>query len=143
MKMRLERLENGNVRVGIPVPFPMKYVYCYLMKNDSGYTMVDTGFHYSKATQAWEEIFNKLRLAPGDIHTIVLTHFHPDHSGLAGWMQAKTGANVWMSEVDLKMMQLAFGERSEEHTSELQSRFDLVCRLLLEKKKQRSSHKQK
>src|SRR5699024_12488757 len=28
------------------------------------------------------------------------------------------------------------GARSEEHTSELQSRFDLVCRLLLEKKKQ-------
>src|SRR5699024_12284722 len=28
-----------------------------------------------------------------------------------------------------------FKERSEEHTSELQSRFDLVCRLLLEKKK--------
>src|SRR5438067_8833078 len=28
-----------------------------------------------------------------------------------------------------------FGRRSEEHTSELQSRFDLVCRLLLEKKK--------
>src|SRR5699024_12317073 len=26
------------------------------------------------------------------------------------------------------------GQRSEEHTSELQSRFDLVCRLLLEKK---------
>src|SRR5437868_977932 len=29
------------------------------------------------------------------------------------------------------------GERSEEHTSELQSRFDLVCRLLLEKKKKK------
>src|SRR5207249_7901475 len=29
----------------------------------------------------------------------------------------------------------AAGTRSEEHTSELQSRFDLVCRLLLEKKK--------
>src|SRR5689334_24829959 len=28
------------------------------------------------------------------------------------------------------------GERSEEHTSELQSQFHLVCRLLLEKKKQ-------
>src|SRR5699024_12524790 len=28
----------------------------------------------------------------------------------------------------------AFKQRSEEHTSELQSRFDLVCRLLLEKK---------
>src|SRR5437868_8093033 len=30
-----------------------------------------------------------------------------------------------------------FRTRSEEHTSELQSRFDLVCRLLLEKKKRR------
>src|SRR5437868_12437563 len=29
------------------------------------------------------------------------------------------------------------GMRSEEHTSELQSRFDLVCRLLLEKKKKK------
>src|SRR5690349_23151705 len=32
-------------------------------------------------------------------------------------------------------MGLAHAERSEEHTSELQSRRDLVCRLLLEKKK--------
>src|SRR5207249_9551665 len=30
--------------------------------------------------------------------------------------------------------------RSEEHTSELQSRFDLVCRLLLEKKKKKTKH---
>src|SRR5699024_11896256 len=29
-------------------------------------------------------------------------------------------------------------QRSEEHTSELQSRFDLVCRLLLEKKKEQT-----
>src|SRR2546428_8849685 len=31
-------------------------------------------------------------------------------------------------------------QRSEEHTSELQSRSDLVCRLLLEKKKNTSNH---
>src|SRR5437868_11670027 len=31
--------------------------------------------------------------------------------------------------------------RSEEHTSELQSRFDLVCRLLLEKKKQQGARR--
>src|SRR5699024_12306672 len=33
------------------------------------------------------------------------------------------------------------GKRSEEHTSELQSRFDLVCRLLLAKKKE-AAHRQ-
>src|SRR5207249_8879324 len=36
------------------------------------------------------------------------------------------------SNVRMSVPQIA--ERSEEHTSELQSRFDLVCRLLLEKK---------
>src|SRR5438067_8361551 len=35
------------------------------------------------------------------------------------------------------ILQNSFIARSEEHTSELQSRFDLVCRLLLEKKKYR------
>src|SRR5699024_12236144 len=34
-------------------------------------------------------------------------------------------------------------QRSEEHTSELQSRFDLVCRLLLEKKKKETIQKNK
>src|SRR5699024_11872934 len=33
--------------------------------------------------------------------------------------------------------------RSEEHTSELQSRFDLVCRLLLEKKKKKMKYRQR
>src|SRR5207249_6508844 len=33
-------------------------------------------------------------------------------------------------------------DRSEEHTSELQSRFDLVCRLLLEKKKKNNTKKE-
>src|SRR5699024_12764723 len=36
--------------------------------------------------------------------------------------------------VELAKPALGYRERSEEHTSELQSRFDLVCRLLLEKK---------
>src|SRR2546422_4333730 len=35
---------------------------------------------------------------------------------------------------------LAVSERSEEHTSELQSRLHLVCRLLLEKKKKKKTN---
>src|SRR5207249_5188273 len=43
---------------------------------------------------------------------------------------AVTGQTVRLKRID--------ANRSEEHTSELQSRFDLVCRLLLEKKKDRA-----
>src|SRR5689334_23824832 len=43
----------------------------------------------------------------------------------------------WHSQpmVDKNALRAAFSSRSEEHTSELQSQFHLVCRLLLEKKK--------
>src|SRR5438094_3760386 len=37
----------------------------------------------------------------------------------------------------------SWGNRSEEHTSELQSPYDLVCRLLLEKKKKKKKHNTK
>src|SRR5437868_15211920 len=59
----------------------------------------------------------------------------------------KAGADRWLEIMELAhnegmktsvTMMYGIGEtlaRSEEHTSELQSRFDLVCRLLLEKKK--------
>src|SRR5207247_4970222 len=45
--------------------------------------------------------------------------------------------------VDARGMKNVPGRRSEEHTSELQSRVDLVCRLLLEKKKTKIKSKQK
>src|SRR6266513_6517174 len=43
---------------------------------------------------------------------------------------------AWCTDVPRNDSVVAWSPRSEEHTSELQSRFDLVCRLLLEKKKQ-------
>src|SRR5438874_8149180 len=50
------------------------------------------------------------------------------------------GADADDAPERLQVPQQAF-RRSEEHTSELQSRRDLVCRLLLEKKKKKKRHK--
>src|SRR5260370_31606490 len=47
-------------------------------------------------------------------------------SGLAGWLTRKFHVPLYMTRLEY---------RSEEHTSELQSHLNLVCRLLLEKKK--------
>src|SRR5947207_12397699 len=50
------------------------------------------------------------------------------------------GRDRWGGGLLLKAgqhLQCSFAPRSEEHTSELQSHSDLVCRLLLEKKKER------
>src|SRR5260221_12105902 len=47
-----------------------------------------------------------------------------------------------MTAAQAGLLVRAVRERSEEHTSELQSHSDLVCRLLLEKKKKRARHHQ-
>src|SRR5207249_6284406 len=56
--------------------------------------------------------------------------------GLApGWPPARPARQVARGQARMQPAVARPSRRSEEHTSELQSRFDLVCRLLLEKKK--------
>src|SRR2546430_6627280 len=64
------------------------------------------------------------------------TLFRSDGTGWSGELDGE--GNVLA--VDLKVLNEAERERSEEHTSELQSQSNLVCRLLLEKKKKPSRY---
>src|SRR5699024_11634899 len=60
--------------------------------------------------------------------------------GPAGWLSCVSNASwlffppLFIAERQTQTLPCSAHFRSEEHTSELQSRFDLVCRLLLEKK---------
>src|SRR5699024_12176931 len=57
--------------------------------------------------------------------------------GLARLLRAENQVETAVATLD-RVPNAASELRSEEHTSELQSRFDLVCRLLLEKKKKKT-----
>src|SRR5699024_11303478 len=62
---------------------------------------------------------------------------HPEATFYNGDIRDKSFLrDVFTHEAIDAVVHFAANSRSEEHTSELQSRFDLVCRLLLEKKKE-------
>src|SRR5699024_2258458 len=66
----------------------------------------------------------------GDLSSIIIRN-------LPFWAEFKRTPNIEVTlnpNLKEKINEIAEITRSEEHTSELQSRFDLVCRLLLEKK---------
>src|SRR5437868_10918417 len=72
-----------------------------------------------------------------DLGRQVLSLRHDAHDGLRCLRVRRSGE---LDEPGPRVRRPArprFVQRSEEHTSELQSRFDLVCRLLLEKKKRK------
>src|SRR5690606_39740743 len=76
-----------------------------------------------------QAFFHSDRSDQGHFHRYVVTrqnHFLVSR-------QLDRASHVSRTEVELRTV--ALEERSEEHTSELQSRENLVCRLLLEKKK--------
>lgn len=94
---------SGIYRVAVPIPAPLREVNCYLARGREGWTVVDTGFHTPQAEQVWRHVLHRLQIRPRDVRAIVVTHFHPDHYGAAGWLQQVTGAPVYMHqpEVDL------------------------------------------
>src|SRR5687768_18315671 len=62
---------------------------------------------------------------------------HAERAGVGVVEDLRVDVEVQVALVD----EVEVGQRSEEHTSELQSRLHLVCRLLLEKKKETRDHK--
>src|SRR3712207_6969322 len=67
---------------------------------------------------------------------------HPERQPRGPVLRARAPLNPWLGDGDRVQLVLPTIEhsRSEEHTSELQSRQYLVCRLLLEKKKKQKLH---
>ncbi|MCB0033137.1 MAG: MBL fold metallo-hydrolase [Anaerolineales bacterium] len=70
-----------------PLPFALNHVHCYLLDDGDGWTIIDAGLHTSKGEASWLNAFEALHIAPADLKRIVLTHTHPDHFGMAGWLQ--------------------------------------------------------
>jgi glyoxylase-like metal-dependent hydrolase (beta-lactamase superfamily II) len=104
---------NGFYLVEIPIPVPLKFVNCYLTKSSLGWHIIDTGFHTEEAKSAWKLAFDYLHIAPQDVVEIVLTHFHPDHMGLAGWLQEYTNAPVKISSESKRLIQHLWIDKQE------------------------------
>ncbi|MFH5182184.1 MBL fold metallo-hydrolase [Paenibacillus sp. TAB 01] len=78
----------------VPLPFPLRWVNSYLIRGSGGYTLIDPGLHTETSVQFWEAALHSLHIDYRDIEQIVLTHHHPDHYGLTGWFQERSGAPV-------------------------------------------------
>ena len=75
----------------LPLPFALRIVNCYLIQDNDGWTIVDTGINIPQAQAVWRLTFDSLSIRPRDIKRLVLTHMHPDHYGMAGWFQELCG----------------------------------------------------
>ena len=88
-------LAPGVLRMQLPVWLPgLGHVNMYGLVDDRGLTLVDPGL---PGPGSWRALRRRLQSAGyrlRDVHTVVVTHSHPDHFGGAGRLQEETGAQL-------------------------------------------------
>ena len=78
--------------LSMPLPFQLDHINLWLLDDDGGPTVVDTGIGDAKTRELWE------RILPGKAQRVVLTHYHPDHAGNAGWLCGRFGIQMWTTQ---------------------------------------------
>ncbi len=94
------RVAPGVHRISVPLPFPPGEVAAWVIEGDGGHTLVDTGIDTPPARWALREAAVHVGVTPESLETIVLTHAHPDHYGLAGPVREWSGARVAIHQAE-------------------------------------------
>lgn len=79
------------------LPFVLNHINLWLLEDGPGWTIVDCGYALDEAREAWERIFAE-SLEGRPVRRIIVTHYHPDHIGLASWLTERWEAPLWISE---------------------------------------------
>lgn len=99
----------GVLWLRMPLPYRLDHINLWLIEDGDGWVAVDCGLATAAARELWQGV-----LARWPVRRIVVTHFHPDHMGLAGWLcadheiSALTSRDTWMAG------QLAWGNAERE-----------------------------
>lgn len=80
----------------IPLPIDLNHINVWLLDTPDGCVVIDTGMSADTARAAWKAL-EAAHLVDRPLRAILITHVHPDHIGLAGWLQRRHGAPVLMS----------------------------------------------
>lgn len=94
------KIAPGVLWMRLPLPMRLDHVNCYALRDDDGWTVVDTGFDTPRSRAVWQRLLaGPLNGAP--VVRVLATHQHPDHIGLAGWFMADgaellTSRTAWL-----------------------------------------------
>ena len=93
--------------VRMPLPFKLNHINLYLLDGGDGWTMVDTGYGNDETKALWRDVWQTV-LGGRPVTRLIVTHFHPDHMGNAGWLADTLGLVPHMTQIEWLNANLAF-----------------------------------
>ena len=94
----------------MPLPFQLNHINLWLLEDGDGWTIVDTGVGLDDTRALWERIF-ATHLGGRPVRRVLVTHFHPDHMGNAGWLTARWKTELWCTQAEWLYAQFAWRTR--------------------------------
>ena len=83
----------------LKLPFALNHVNLYLIEDDGGWMVLDTGLGTDECRAGWDSVLSG-PLKGQRLTRMLVTHFHPDHVGLAGWLSRSFGLPLAMPRTE-------------------------------------------
>ena len=92
-------IAHGVKWLRMPLGGSLAYINVWAVADGDGWAIIDTGISSSESAQAWTKAF-KGPLGGKPATRVLVTHMHPDHTGMAGWISRQYDARLWMSRLE-------------------------------------------
>ena len=96
-----------------PLGGPLVFINVWALADGDGWALVDTGIQTHESAQAWRKAFAGA-LGAKPITRMIVTHLHPDHIGLAGWITRKFGCRLWMTRLEYFQCRMLVADTGRE-----------------------------
>ena len=83
----------------MPLPFSLDHINLWVLDDGDGWAIVDTGLNTGGGKRTWEGLFAGV-LAGRPVSRVIVTHYHPDHLGLAGWLCERWGVPLEIARTE-------------------------------------------
>lgn len=103
--------------VRMRLPFQLNHINLWLIEDGDGWTVVDTGIRDEPTADAWKQLFaGAMENRP--VKRVIVTHLHPDHVGMAGWLVRRFDVELWMTRTDYLLCRRLVADTDQEAPEE-------------------------
>jgi glyoxylase-like metal-dependent hydrolase (beta-lactamase superfamily II) len=95
----------------MPLPFQLNHINLWLLETDDGWVLVDCGLKLDTTKDFWRTLFAAKSIGAKfgrPVERLVVTHFHPDHIGLAGWLVRELETELWITRTEWLMARMLY-----------------------------------
>ena len=99
--------------IRLPLPYRLNHINVWALDDGAGWVLVDTGARTEDTVAVWERLTTQAPLNR-PLTRVVVTHMHPDHIGMSGWLTRKHGVKLWISRLEYLACRVLVSDSNRE-----------------------------